>query len=248
MSISTVIITKNEAKNIATCIESILSFSNEIIIVDDFSTDETKEIVLSYPKVKLWERPFDDYINQKNFGNSKATSEYILSLDADEFIPSKSIDYFQEKKYTAFDVISFHRINFFSGRAIRFGIWKNDFKIRLWKTGVAKWAGTIPHEHVEILAYQKKEDTSVEIYHNAYTSYEEFYSKSIHYAKLASSRYSSRSIISLFISMIVNPCFKFIKGFFFMKGFRDGIYGWYIAKISFLETFYKYYLAFRNKL
>lgn len=65
MSITSVIITKNEAENIALCLESISSFSDEIIILDSYSQDDTEKIARSFPKVKFYQRHFDNYIAQK---------------------------------------------------------------------------------------------------------------------------------------------------------------------------------------
>ncbi len=93
MSLAAVIITKNEEKNIRRCIESIMPICDEIIVVDSFSTDQTKEIVTSMAKTKFVERRFDDYIQQKNFANNLVSSAYILSLDADEYIDSTFVDF-----------------------------------------------------------------------------------------------------------------------------------------------------------
>lgn len=247
MSLSTVIITKNEAKNIERCIESVLAFSDEIIIVDDFSTDTTKAIALKYSKVRFYERKFDDYIRQKNYANSLVDSDYILSLDADEYADAEWNDFFISKKYKSYAAISFLRINYFNQTPVRNGIWRRDIKIRCWKKNIAEWSGTIPHEslkfHTQIQVYQLQ----LIIHHLAYSSYQEFYNKSINYAKMAAHRLASKPYPSLIFGVVVNPTFKFIKGFFLLQGFKDGLYGWYIAKVSFSETLYKYLYALQIK-
>ena len=84
MSLAVVIITKNEEKNILRCLESVDVYCDEIVVLDSFSTDKTNDLCSVFPKVKFYQRAFDDYIQQKNFANSLVKSEYILSLDADE--------------------------------------------------------------------------------------------------------------------------------------------------------------------
>ena len=81
--ISAVIITFNEERNIKNCIESLIPVMDEIIIIDSFSTDLTKEICLTYPVVYM-EKSWQGYSDAKNFGNSMAKHEFIFSIDADE--------------------------------------------------------------------------------------------------------------------------------------------------------------------
>lgn len=247
MSIATVIITKNESENIKNCIEQVLSFSDEIIIVDSFSTDDTKLKALSFPKVKFYERTFDDYISQKNYANSLVNSDYILSLDADEYPSPELILFLESANYKVYDSISFKRINLFAGKFIRFGLWKKDIKIRFWKKGLAQWAGSIPHEHLLLEKGVNTFHSTHTIFHKAYSTYDDLYYKSLKYAKLYADRNQSKGIVQLFFSLILNPVFKFVKGYLFLQGFRDGKYGWYIAKVSFIETCFKYYLALKNK-
>jgi len=110
LSITSVIITKNEAENIALCLESVSSFSDEIIILDSYSQDDTEKIARSFPKVKFYQRHFDNYIAQKNFANDLVSSNYILSLDADEYADPSLISFIQTQTYQNFQAISFRRI------------------------------------------------------------------------------------------------------------------------------------------
>ncbi|MDP7197127.1 MAG: glycosyltransferase family 2 protein, partial [SAR202 cluster bacterium] len=81
--LSVVIITLNEEKNIQRCLNSVKHVADEIVVVDSLSTDNTEQICQSYG-VKFIKHKFDDYVTQKNYANSKASYDYILSLDADE--------------------------------------------------------------------------------------------------------------------------------------------------------------------
>lgn len=80
--ITPLILTYNEATNIGRTLEQ-LSWAAEIIVVDSFSTDDTLEILSSYPQVKLYQRAFDTHTNQWNYGLDLVKSEWVLSLDAD---------------------------------------------------------------------------------------------------------------------------------------------------------------------
>jgi glycosyltransferase involved in cell wall biosynthesis len=247
LSITSVIITKNEAENIALCIESVSSFSDEIIILDSYSQDDTEKIARSFPKVKFYQRHFDNYIAQKNFANELVSSNYILSLDADECADSSLISFIQTQTYQNFQAISFRRINYIGNQSIQYGLWSRDVKIRLWKKGLAYWAGTIPHEHLVLKAGKQIYKSSATIRHRAYKNEDSLYLKSMNYARLAAQLYTSRFFLLLIISIIINPVFKFFKGYIWLQGYRDGSMGWAIAKVSALETFYKYFYALKWK-
>jgi len=80
--LSVVIITKNEEHNIKDCIESV-EWADEIILIDDLSTDRTVEIAKKY-NVKIWKKKLENFGEQKNFGISKTKNDWVLSIDADE--------------------------------------------------------------------------------------------------------------------------------------------------------------------
>ena len=83
MKLSCVIITKNEEKNIERCIKSVLSIVEDIVVIDSYSTDNTKEICTKLA-VRFIEHHFDGMIEQKNYAVSQAKYPHVLSLDADE--------------------------------------------------------------------------------------------------------------------------------------------------------------------
>ncbi|RMF59257.1 MAG: glycosyltransferase family 2 protein, partial [Calditrichaeota bacterium] len=89
--ISAVIITLNEEKNISRCLESVTKVADEIIIIDSFSEDRTVEISKSY-SARVEQVEWKGYAKTKNYGNSLATNDYILSIDADEVISPQLVE------------------------------------------------------------------------------------------------------------------------------------------------------------
>jgi glycosyltransferase involved in cell wall biosynthesis len=85
VKISVIIITYNEEKNIRKCIDSVQPIADEIVVVDSFSKDRTKSIC-EERGVKFIEHTFKNHIDQKNFAVGQASFEYVLSLDADEYL------------------------------------------------------------------------------------------------------------------------------------------------------------------
>jgi glycosyltransferase involved in cell wall biosynthesis len=89
--ITPLILTYNESPNISRTLER-LSWAKKVIIIDSYSTDNTLAIIKSYPQVEIFQRKFDSFAEQCNYGLEKITSEWILSLDADYILSDKLIE------------------------------------------------------------------------------------------------------------------------------------------------------------
>lgn len=88
MLLTAVIITKNEERNIARCLESIKDVADEIVVVDSGSTDNTEKTCKSF-NVRFVQQDWLGYSEQKNFANNLASNDWILSIDADEELSEK---------------------------------------------------------------------------------------------------------------------------------------------------------------
>src|SRR5579862_7963340 len=177
--VSAVISAFNEEKNIQRCLES-LSFASEIIVVDNSSSDKTAEIAKKYTKKVFTQKNNPSQIDlQKNFGFEKATSEWILSIDADEEI-SKELA--KEIKSTILqkDYINGYwipRKNIIFGKFIEHSGWFPDPQLRLFKKGTAKFVKAHVHEPVKLSgesAYLKNY-----IIHHHYENIAEFLNKTV---------------------------------------------------------------------
>ncbi|MBE9008241.1 glycosyltransferase family 2 protein [Fortiea sp. LEGE XX443] len=89
--ITPLILTYNEAPNIERTVQSV-KWAKQIVVIDSYSTDETLEILSSHPQVKIFQRKFDSFASQCNYGLSKITSEWVLSLDADYILTHELVD------------------------------------------------------------------------------------------------------------------------------------------------------------
>src|SRR5690348_3301618 len=95
--LSVVIITLNEERNIKRCIDSVKNIADEIIVVDSFSTDRTREISIA-GGAKVIEKNWEGYGNAKNTGASMAANNFILNLDADEALSDELRTHILEAK------------------------------------------------------------------------------------------------------------------------------------------------------
>ena len=85
MSLSVIVLTKNEEDMIAGCLKSV-SFADEVVVIEDQSTDRTVYIARELGAT-VFERKLDDFASQRNFGLSKARSDWMLFVDAGERVP-----------------------------------------------------------------------------------------------------------------------------------------------------------------
>ena len=105
-NLSVVIITFNEEKIIKKCIESCLLVSEDIVVIDSYSTDNTK-VICERLGVNFIQHKWFGYSNQKNYGNLQAKNDWVLSIDADEilsedFISNLYLDNFRNICFTQF--------------------------------------------------------------------------------------------------------------------------------------------------
>ncbi len=98
--ITPLLITYNEAPNIARTLDKLI-WAKRIVVIDSFSNDETLEILKKYPQVALYQRPFQSFADQCNFGLSKIESEWALSLDADYVLDDMMIEGIQDLELDA---------------------------------------------------------------------------------------------------------------------------------------------------
>jgi len=155
--ISAIILTKNEEKMIQTCLESV-GWVDEVIVIDSNSSDKTAEIAKSFG-AKVYVRDFDNYVNQKEFGITKATGDWILYIDADERVleslRQEILGLVSNEEFSAYAI---SRRNIIFGSEEKYGPFWPDWVIRLVKRAdFVKWVGEV-HEHMEFkgeLGYTK---------------------------------------------------------------------------------------------
>ncbi|MBN8701722.1 MAG: glycosyltransferase family 2 protein [Bacteroidetes bacterium] len=241
VQLSVVIITYNEEKNIARCIDSVLSIADDIVIVDSFSKDKTEEICKS-KGVRFVQHVFEGHIQQKNYAITQAQYPYVLSLDADEALDEqlqKSIMHVKENWEA--DGYAMNRLTNYCGKWIRHCGWYPDTKLRLWDSRKGSWAGVNPHDKFELHEAKStvRQLTGDILHYSYYTKADHF--KQVNYFTdiAAKANYEKGSRATVF-HLLVSPIVKFFKDYIFKLGFLDGWYGLQICIISAYATFLKY--------
>ena len=239
--ISVVIITFNEERNIARCLDSVAEIADEIVVVDSFSKDRTKEICSNYPLVHFIENPFIGHIEQKNFALDQAKFDIVLSLDADEALSEdlkKSI--LEVKRNMLFDAYQFNRLSNYCGDWIRHGSWYPDVKLRLFDRKKVRWLGINPHDKAELVVPGTVKHLKGDLLHYTYYTVDEHTRKLDYFSTLAAEAYFKKGKKAGVFQLLVNPSFAFFRDYILRMGFLDGYSGWLIARLTAFYTLQKY--------
>src|SRR3989344_7373009 len=233
-TISAVILTRNEEKNIEKCIKS-LDFVNEIIVIDDFSEDKTPQIARGN-KVKLLKHSLDNNFSaQRNFGLKKAFSKWVLFIDADEIVTSdlkkEILQNVHLETHKAFYLV---RQAVFMGKVMRAGEWGRKKLIRLAKRGSGKWIRAV-HEYWDI-----KGDVGIlrsPLLHYPHSTLSELVASLNFYSTIHAAEHYKSGVSANLFKIIFYPVFKFIDDFIFKEGFRDGVYGFVFSLMMSFHSF-----------
>lgn len=238
--LSVVIITFNEEKNLKRCLLSVQDLADELIIVDSFSTDKTKEIALQF-NCKFIERAWNGYSDQKNYANSLAQNEYILSLDSDEEIGETLFKSIQTIKVAGINgSYSLNRLTNYCGHWIRYGGWYPDSKVRVFPKKETIWEGGYVHETLKLPSRINKETLEGDLLHYSYYSYADHKKRANKYSKLSAEHlYAEGKRVSP-IKPYLSGIAKFLSMYLFNLGILDGKMGLIIAWVSASASVNKY--------
>ncbi len=240
IKITVAIITFNEERNIGRCITSIHDIADEILVVDSYSTDKTKDICLSMG-ARFLENPFKGHIEQKNFALREAQFDYVLSLDADEALSIELIKQIKEiKKNFEYDGYEFNRLTNYAGFWVKHCGWYPDTKLRLIKKDKAIWGGTNPHDILIPHADARIKKLYGDLLHYSYDSITAHITQTNKFTTIAAKEAFQRGARSSILKIVTRPILKFLRDYFFKLGILDGRYGFIICYINALSAFLKY--------
>lgn len=234
--LSIVISAYNEEAKIEECLKSAF-FTDEIVFVDSSSTDRTVAIAKKYTN-KIYARPNNLMLNiNKNFGFTKATGDWILSLDADEQItPELKNEILSAISNTPSAIRGYWvpRKNIIFGKWIQSDMWWPDYQLRLFRKGFGRFPEVHVHEYIKVEGKEAKLTNA--LMHQNYTSVAQFLYKM---DKIYTENEAARIIASgrklTWVDALRFPINDFLKTFFLQRGYRDGLFG---LVLSFLQALY----------
>lgn len=243
IAISVVVITLNEEKNLARCLNAVKSIVDEIIVVDSFSKDKTVTIAESFG-ARVIQQDFINFAAQKQSADTLAKNDWILSLDADEVLTPALIAAIREIKneqQPKLEAYNLDRITNYCGTWIKHCGWYPDKKTRFYNRTKGSWRGDGLHE------YWALNDTTAqvgqlkgELQHYSYYTYSDHLRQIDKYTEMAAQIAVKNGKNVSFLKWLLVPKFRFFVDYIIRAGFLDGANGFMVCKLSALATFMKY--------
>ena len=236
--ITVTIITKNAGATLERCLNSV-SWANEIIVIDSGSTDNTLQIAKNLAhRVEYHE--WLGYGMQKRHAVNLATHNWILSIDADEWLSEKLTISIQnllrnDPKHPGY---IFNRCNYFMGHWIRYGEGYPDPHLRLFNRLYGNWQDLPVHEQVIITGTTGK--LAGDLLHDSASSLEEYLIKQNHYTHTQAKLLWQKGQRVTLLHLILRPLWRFIRLYILRLGFLDGIPGLVHISIGCFNTLIKY--------
>ncbi len=247
MKITAIIPTFNEEIHIDEAIKSV-SFADEIIVIDSYSTDQTVVLAKKYD-VKLIQREFDDFSTQKNYAIDQAKNDWIYVLDADERVTDELRAEILDAANRPNNFVGFYvyRTFYFIGRKIKYSGWQRDKVARLFNRNFCRYNGNLVHEVIKAdgeLGFLKNK-----LEHYSYRGFDHYISKLNQYAWLQAKQLNQKGKKVTLYHVFIKPPARFVIHYFIRLGFLDGFPGFVIAATQaygVLTRFIKLWLLRKN--
>lgn len=231
-------ITKNEESQIERCLSSV-PWAAEKIVVDSFSTDKTVEIAEKMG-TKVYEEAWRGFGPQKAFATTKASHEWVLSLDADEALSPELSEEIQNqfRNLNSEAGYELNRRSFHLGRWITHESWYPDRQLRLFNKKHSQWSDSVLHEKIQT---QKVLRLQGDILHWVFDGVSDQVIADDRYSTLGAEKLLQKGDQFSVLKMFVKPPIKFFECYFLKLGFLDGLPGFIIAiGASYYSIFLRY--------
>ena len=228
MSCSVVIVAKNEERNLQDCIESCKAFADEVVVVDDYSTDSTVQVAQTCG-AKVFQRSMDgNWGAQQTFAIQSATQDWVFLIDADErCLPETAKEIAAIVRTQPNKAYRVRRLNHFRQKMVRHGSLSPDWVIRLLPRIGTSVEGFV---HPKIQFACPLSDLQGCLLHFTYQTWTQLEGKMQKYARLAAMKYHEEGKKSHFVlDVTLRPLFSFFKMYVLKLGFLDGALGFALA-------------------
>lgn len=236
--VSVVILTHNSFAKLEECLESV-KWSDDIVIVDDYSTDNTLDIARKYTD-RIYIRKWENEGVHRNFAYSLAKCDYILSLDSDERVTPELREEILQlmKDGFTYDCYNIPHRNYLGTYWVRYGGWYPNAKLKLFKKKLPIYKEEEYHPPAVIMG--ERFTLKGELVHLAYKDYSDLMCKVDHQTNFEAKKwFRDKRKINTCIC-IRKATDRFIKGFILKRGYKDGLIGFMLALSSFIYQILTY--------
>jgi glycosyltransferase involved in cell wall biosynthesis len=239
VSLSVVVITRNEEAVVRRCLQSI-SWADEIVVVDSGSSDRTAAICRELGAKVHETEDWPGFGPQKNRAVALATGNWILSLDADEWVTPELRAAVERAIAAPDDAAAFMmpRRSSFCGRFMRHSGWWPDYVVRLFRRGAARFSDDLVHERVIVEGATGK--LAAPIMHEAARDLHQMIDKTNSYSTASALMRHGKGERSSLAAAILHGSWAFIRTYILRLGFLDGREGFLLAVINAENSYYRY--------
>lgn len=243
--LTAIVTTFNEEENIAECLAT-LSFADEILVVDSFSTDRTADIARSVPNVRLLQHEYGGNGPQCNWAMERAAHPWILIVDADERVPpalAREIEVLLQGPHA--DTYFLRRENLFLRRPIRHSGWGGDRLVRLLRKGAARY----PEQrvHADIQTRGETPTLASPLAHHTLRSLPQYLEKLHRYAEWGAQDLKARGRRAGMAEVALRPAWRFLRMYVFQGGFLDGAPGLVVCALQAYGVFLKWAILWESR-
>ena len=243
MTLSVIIITKNEEANLQACLESV-RFADQWVVVDNASTDNTRAIASSFGAEVTQTAVWPGFGPQKNLALGLATHEWVLSLDADERVtPELAVEIRQAIRNPGVDAFEISRLTQFCGQWIHHCGWTPDPVLRLFRSGHARFSNDLVHERV-ILSSGALSRLNARLLHYSYPTPAHYWRKLEQYSLAWAEQAHARGKSSSMPRAVISGLTAFMKSYFLRLGILDGSMGFAVCTMQAQAAFGKYFTLY----
>jgi len=232
--ISAIVLTKNEEKNISQCLKT-LAWCDEIIVIDDYSTDKTRQIAKKHGARVFKRHLKNNYSRQRNFGLKKAQGDWLIFVDADERVPkSLQKEIKQVLKKPTKSGFYIRRQDFFWGKPLHYGETSQLKLVRLAEKSAGRWQGRV-HE-----TWQINEPAGLlnnRLIHQRQIDIDDFLTRINRYSSIRAQELYDQTAKSNWFLILAYPLGKFLYNYILKLGFLDCGPGFVIALMMSLHSF-----------
>lgn len=249
MKLSVIVITHNEEQALPRCLESV-RFADECIVVDSGSTDRTASIAREFGARVVVTGDWPGFGPQKNRALDLATGDWVLSLDADEWVEPPLAEEIRAciGRGDGPDAWELPRSSSFCGREMRHSGWWPDYILRLFRRGRARFSDDIVHERV--VAAGAVGRLTQPLRHESFVDLHEVVDKMNRYSTAGAEMRVARGKGGTVSGAVLHGLWAFVRTYVLRAGFLDGREGFVLAVANAEGTYYRYlkaWLACRDR-
>ena len=230
-SISVVVLVRNHRRHVRPCLETV-RWADEVVVIDDDSTDGSNELALGFPNVRVIRRSMlEDWSAQMNFGLSSATSEWIFQLDVDERVPEDLADELQTlAQRTDLNGVALRILGSFMG-SLMGNQAHSAYATRMVRRGCGKFERR--RVHARLVVDGAVERASALLVHlGPFPTAESFWTKNALYARLEAAsnvergvRPVGKRVPSAVVPLLLKPLGVFLQRYLLQGMWRMGVVG-----------------------